>query len=103
MAKSVKVAQVSEIAPGKAKEIEVEGKTIAVFNVDGKFYAIDGVCTHVGGPLAEGDLQGCTVTCPWHGAEFDVTSGKVLGPPADDSVASYPTRTEGNDILIDMD
>jgi len=81
MAGFVKVAKTDEISPGHGKLVEAGGKKIALFNVEGTFYAIDDTCTHVGGPLSEGSLDGKEVTCPWHGAIYDVTSGEVLGPP----------------------
>lgn len=77
------------------------GKDIALFNVDGAFYALDNTCLHRGGPLGEGDLQETTVTCPWHGWQFDVTNGAVLLDPGK-KVASYPTKLEGEDVLIDV-
>ena len=82
MAGFVKVAKTDEIAAGQGKMVEVSGKKIALFNVEGSFYAIDDTCTHRGGPLSEGSLDGKEVTCPWHGAIYDVTSGEVLSPPA---------------------
>ncbi len=77
MAEFVKVAKMAEIAPGQAKMVEVNDKEIALFNVDGSFYAIDNACTHVGGPLSEGELDGPQVTCPLHGSIFNVTTGEV--------------------------
>jgi nitrite reductase/ring-hydroxylating ferredoxin subunit len=79
MAGFVKVAKTDEIVPGQGKIIEVGGKKIALFNVEGSFYAIDDTCTHRGGPLSEGVFDGKEITCPWHGATYDVTSGEVLG------------------------
>ena len=70
MPEYVKVAQASELEPNHGKLIEVQGKKIALFNLDGKFHAIDNTCTHRGGPLSEGELEGDEVTCPWHGARF---------------------------------
>ena len=78
--------------------MDAAGKKIALFNVDGTFYAIDETCTHRGGPLSEGMLMGIEVTCPWHGAVFDVRTGSVLGPPAPKGVARYNVRVEGDDI-----
>ena len=69
----VKVAKSSEIDPGTGRLVEAGGKRIAIFNVDGNFHAMDETCTHRGGPLSEGMLIGKEVTCPWHGAVFDVT------------------------------
>lgn len=96
-----KVATTDEIPIGRAKLVEVNGTEIAVFNVSGSYHAIDNTCTHVGGPLCEGEIDGAEVTCPWHGAVFDVTSGQVLGPPAPESVARYNVRVEGSDIEVE--
>ena len=102
MAGFVKVAKTDEIAPGQGKMIEVSGKKIALFNVKGSFHAIDDTCTHRGGPLSEGSLEGNQVTCPLHGARFDVTTGEVLGPPATQGVARYNVRVEGTDIEVEV-
>lgn len=77
----MKVAKTDEVAPGQGKLVEVNGKKIALFNVEGSFYAIDDACTHLGGRLSEGFLDGNEVTCPWHGARFDIITGEVLRPP----------------------
>src|SRR5947199_6846562 len=98
----VRVARIDDIPAGQATMVEVNGKEIALFNVGGSFHAIDNTCTHVGGPLCEGELAGTEVSCPWHGAVFDVTSGQVLGPPAPESVARYNVRVEGSDIEIEI-
>ena len=102
MAGFVKVAKTDEISPGHGKLVEAGGKKIALFNVEGAFYAIDDTCTHVGGPLSEGSLDGKEVTCPWHGATYDVTSGEVLSPPAPQGVARYDVRVEGSDIEVEV-
>src|SRR5690242_13101296 len=94
----VKVARTGDIAPGEAKAVESGGKRIAIFNLDGTFYAIDDTCTHRGGPLSEGMVEGTEVTCPWHGAVFDLTSGAVRGATAPRDVASYAVRVEGEDL-----
>ncbi|MCI0453790.1 MAG: non-heme iron oxygenase ferredoxin subunit [Candidatus Dadabacteria bacterium] len=96
------VAKIGDIEPGQGMLVEVQGKEIALFNCDGSYYAIDNVCTHVGGPLSEGELEGDRVTCPWHGAEFDVKTGEVLGPPAKNSVRSYKVEVEGDSIKIEV-
>ena len=98
----VKVAKSSDIEPGTAKLVEAGGKRIALFNVEGNFHAIDETCTHRGGPLSEGMLAGNEVTCPWHGAVFDVTTGEVIGLPAPRGVASYPVRVEGDDVEVEI-
>ena len=74
--KRVSIASVSEIPNGEGREFVVEGRIVAVFNCDGEFHALDGICPHAGGPLAKGKLNGNVVTCPWHGWQFDVTSGR---------------------------
>lgn len=102
MPEFVKVARTDEIPAGQAKLVDVNGNEIAVFNVGGSFHAIDNTCTHVGGPLCEGELSGAEVTCPWHGAVFDVTSGAVLGPPAAENVNRYNVRVEGSDVEIEV-
>ena len=102
MAGFVKVANTGEIAPGQAKMVEVDDKKIALFNIEGSFYAIDDACTHVEGPLSEGEIQGEQVTCPWHRSIFNVKSGEVLGPPARTGVASYNVRVEGTDIEVEV-
>ena len=102
MAGFVKVAKADEIAPGQGKMVEVNGKKIALFNVEGSFYAIDDTCTHRGGPLSEGVLEGDQVTCPWHGATYNVTTGEVLGPPAPKGVARYNVRVEGSNVEVEI-
>ncbi len=102
MPEFVKVARTDEISAGQARLVEAGGKEIALFNVAGSFHAIDNNCTHVGGPLCEGELNGTEVTCPWHGAAFDVTSGQVLGPPAGAPVSRYNVRVDGSDIEIEV-
>jgi nitrite reductase/ring-hydroxylating ferredoxin subunit len=97
-----KVAKARDIAPGEAQEVDAGGKRIAIFNIDGSFHAIDDTCTHRGGPLSEGMVVGTEVTCPWHGAVFDVTSGAVRGAPAPRDVAHYPVRIEGEDIEVEL-
>ena len=97
-----KVAEIKDLEAGSAKRVEIEGKEIALFNIDGTFYAIENTCTHRGGPLAEGELDGDVVTCPWHGARYDVKSGEALGPPAPRGVMAYEVRVQGEDVEIDV-
>jgi nitrite reductase (NADH) small subunit/3-phenylpropionate/trans-cinnamate dioxygenase ferredoxin subunit len=93
-----KACAVSDVAPGTAKLVAVDGKEIALFNVDGTFYALDNECPHRGGPLGEGDLEGCIVTCPWHAWQYDVRSGESI---TDDlKVARYDVKVEGSDVLV---
>ena len=88
----------SDLAPGSGKSLTIGGKDVAVFNVDGSFYAIDNTCPHRGGPLGEGELEGCAVTCPWHAWTFDLKTGESLTD--DVKVACYETRVEGGDLLV---
>ena len=102
MPKTVKVAQTDELSPGSGKVVDADGRSIALFNVEGTFYAIDNTCTHRGGPLGKGELNGDSVTCPWHGANFNVKTGKVLSQPAGQNVNSFPVRVVGSDVLVEL-
>jgi NAD(P)H-dependent nitrite reductase small subunit len=99
MAHFVKVASLAELPPGSGRPVEVNGKTIAVFNVNGQVYAIDNACLHHGGPLGEGILEGDVVTCPWHMWEYNVRSGEFVANPSI-KVSTYPVQVEGNDIKV---
>ena len=95
----VKMATLDELPPGGAKEVEHEGRIYALFNSDGVITAIDGICPHQGGPLADGVLEGTMVTCPWHGWQFDVRTGKTpLGSRLKQAV--YEVKIEGRDVLV---
>ena len=98
----IKVATADELADEQPKLVEVEGQKIALFRVDGGFYALSDTCTHRKGPLSEGTVEGTEVTCPWHGAKFDIRSGAVLGPPAGQAVKNYPVRVTGANIEIEV-
>ena len=98
----IKVATTDELADQQAKLVELEGQKIALFRVDGALYALSDTCTHRGGPLSEGELEGAEVTCPWHGAKFDIRTGAVVGPPAPQAVKSYPVRVTGADVEIEV-
>jgi nitrite reductase/ring-hydroxylating ferredoxin subunit len=100
MAEFIKVAETSEIPPGRMKEVMLDGKPIAIANVAGNYYAFGGSCTHDHGPLADGDLEGKIVTCPWHFSQFDVTTGEVVEPPAEEPVRSYPVQVEGTSVFV---
>ncbi len=96
----VKVADINEIKPSQMKEVEVEGQKILIANIKEKYYAIGNICTHEGGPLADGTLHDFEVECPWHGSKFDVRTGEVTNPPASEPELSYEIKVEGNQILI---
>ncbi len=96
----VKVATVGEIEPGRAKRVEVGEEAIAVFNLDGEYYAIGDTCSHEEASLSEGDVFGDCVECPLHGSEFDIQTGKALTLPAVLPVPTYPVKLEGDAILV---
>ena len=96
----VKVAYVKDIQPSQMKEVEVNGENICLGNVEGKYYAIGSICTHEGGPLADGTLQGYEVECPWHSSKFDVRTGEVTSPPASEPEPAYEVKVDGNSILV---
>ena len=96
------VTSVENLPPGSVKAFNVATRQIALFNVGGRYYALDDRCTHEGAPLSEGVLDGTTIVCPWHNAEFDVTCGKVLCMPAADDVKSYPVFVNGDSIEIEL-
>ncbi len=103
----IRVADISEIETGKTKKVRVGDIEVLLVNVEGNFYAIDTLCTHYGGDLSEGKLEGNILTCPVHGAKFDVRDGKVFSPPSEpldrpdiENLTSYPLRIENRDIFI---
>jgi len=100
MARYLTVGKTSDIAPGTVRVFDVCGQTVAVANVDGQFYAFADVCTHDGGPVAEGELDGCVIECPRHGARFDITTGAVLSMPAVVDLPVYDLIVEGDDIRL---
>jgi nitrite reductase (NADH) small subunit len=97
----VRAAAVGEIPAGTIREVSVEGKAVAVANVDGQFYAINNTCLHRGGPLGDGVMEGKIVTCPWHGWQYDVTTGKVSQNPAV-GVDSYAVEVRGDEIYVNL-
>src|SRR5262249_7349222 len=98
----VRAASVGDLAPRQAKLVEVEGKSLALFNVGGTYYALNNACTHRGGPLSEGALNGDQVTCPWHGAVFDATTGEVVQGPATKDVACYRVRVVSPEVEVEV-
>jgi len=96
----MKVAKKKDVVEGVPFCAVFEGKSIALFNVGGTYYAIDSTCTHMGGPLCQGTLRGDVVQCPWHGSRFDVKSGKVVGGPAKKPVKQYKVQVDGEDIEV---
>lgn len=96
------IAHLADLPPGTGKAVEVGGRRIAIFNVSGRLYAVDDACSHDQASLAEGEVQGTTVTCPWHGAEFDLTCGKALSPPAVENLKTYPVFVNGDSIELEL-
>jgi len=100
MSTFVTACAAAELAPGTARTVTVGDKELALFNVDGVVFAIDNTCPHRGGPLAEGEVEGCTVTCPWHAWTFDLKTGQSL---TDDlAVTCYPAKVEGGAVLVSV-
>jgi len=95
----VSVAKAGAVGEGAMLEVDLEGKAIAIANVQGSFYAIAGECPHQGGPIAEGELEGATVTCPWHNFRFDFTTGRTLDPPIG-NCAKFELRVQGDDLQL---
>ncbi|OJW24196.1 MAG: biphenyl 2,3-dioxygenase [Planctomycetales bacterium 71-10] len=100
MAEAVKIAEPGELPPGGRKLVEVDGRALALFRIDDDYYAIDDVCTHDGGPLAEGDLSGCIIECPRHGGEFDVRTGEAVRFPAVEPVPTHAVEVRGDGVYV---
>ncbi len=97
----VRAIKTAEVAPGSIREVLVGGTTIALANVAGSYYAINNTCLHRGGPLGQGELEGKVVTCPWHGWQYDVTTGKTtMNPNA--GVPCYPMEVRGDEVFVDV-
>ena len=101
MEEYVTVGKTDDVESGSGIVAEVNGKSVAVFNVDGSFYAIDNTCVHRGGPLGEGDLEGEVVACPWHGWEYNVKTGACINN-ASACVNSYPVLVEGSELKVKL-
>jgi 3-phenylpropionate/trans-cinnamate dioxygenase ferredoxin subunit len=102
VARYVRVGKASDIPAGRAEVFDVEDRKIAVFRLEDGFYAIEDICTHDGGPLAEGEIEEDQVICPRHGARFNIKTGDALTLPAVTPVESYPVRVEGNELFIGL-
>lgn len=101
MSEFVTVATTDELKPGgEPIVVEIGKRWVALFNLDGEYFAIEDLCTHDDGPLAEGVVSGCIIECPRHGAKFDVRTGKALSAPAHVDVPTYAVRVDGTEIKI---
>ena len=103
MGRFIRAAAVADIPVGEGRVAEVDGRQVALFSVDGKICAIDNVCAHRGGPLGEGMVAGTVVTCPWHGWQFDVTTGVSPAGGGAVSVKKFNCKVEGSDVLVEVD
>jgi nitrite reductase/ring-hydroxylating ferredoxin subunit len=97
----IRIAAQGDLVPGECGEYVAGERIVALFNVGGTFYALDGICPHQGGPLGKGELAGCIVTCPWHGFQFDVTTGQhqtsnSLVQP------TFPVKVESGEVWVDV-
>ncbi len=101
MAQFIKAARCSEIPEGSGKVIEAGGRALALFHANGQFYAIDNACIHQGGPLGEGEVYGTRVVCPWHGWEYDFSTGCNVDDPSM-KLACFAVKIDGNDILVEI-
>lgn len=99
-AEFMEIAPASELPNGERLFVEIEGRSIVIFNIAGQYFAIADVCTHDGGPLGDGDLEGYNIVCPRHGAEFDVRTGKVMQMPAVVDVPAYPVQIRDGMIFV---
>lgn len=97
------VATIDELKPGASHVVDVDGAQIAVFNVGGQYYAIEDVCTHDGGILTGGDVEGEEIVCPRHGARFSVKTGEALTAPAFEPVDTFPVKVEDGEIYVKDD
>lgn len=98
----IEIAPASELPSGERLFVEIEGKSIVIFNIAGQLFAIGDICTHDDGPLGDGDLEGYHIVCPRHGAEFDVRSGKVMQMPAVVDIPAYPVKVVDGMIQVGM-
>lgn len=96
----VRVCAIDELPAGQYRRVEVDGTMVAVFNIDGELYAIEDVCTHDGGQLTGGEIRGCEIVCPRHGARFDLRTGAALSPPAYEPTAVMPLRQQDGAIWV---
>ncbi|MGD2056624.1 MAG: non-heme iron oxygenase ferredoxin subunit [Gammaproteobacteria bacterium] len=103
MSQWLDVAAAGEIDEGGMILVDVGGEEVAVFNIAGNYYALADVCTHDGGTLADGTVEGCEIECPRHGARFDIRTGKVTAPPAYEDVRTFPVRVVDGRILVRED
>ena len=98
----IKAASVNDLEDGELMAVEVDGEPVCLAKVNGSVYAFTDNCTHISGPLSDGELHDCVLTCPWHLAQFDVRTGAVLRGPARQNILTYPVKIEDDTILIQL-
>ena len=101
--KTVRVAAAADLGDGKKLCVNAAGKALALFQENGKIFAMDNECTHMGGPLCEGEVKDGVVTCPWHGSKFNIVSGVVVQGPAADNMKTYPVIVRGADVFVTLE
>jgi len=102
MTTRVELCSADEVSEGAALKVEAAGQVLAVFNVDGEFYATDDLCTHGPGSLSEGYIEGDVVECNFHNGQFNIRTGEVVAPPCMIPIKTYPTRVEDGKVVIDV-
>ena len=96
----VSVAAAESLPPGSHRVVDVDGAPVAVFNINGEYYAIEDVCTHDGGVLTGGPVEGDEIVCPRHGARFSIRTGDALSPPAFEPTATFPVKIEDGVVMV---
>lgn len=97
-----KAADIADLEDDGLYPIEVDGEPVCLAKIDGAIYAFTDNCTHISGPLSEGELEGCMLTCPWHGARFDIRTGQVVRGPARQALATFPVKIDGSEVFIGL-
>jgi len=100
MSEWIDVKAVKDIGPGECVVVNLEGIAVAVFNLDGQFFAVEDECTHEAFPLSEGEVEGEAIVCALHGARFSIKTGEVLGEPAIEPVATFPVRVQDGRVQV---
>ncbi|MDB5348196.1 MAG: Rieske (2Fe-2S) iron-sulfur domain protein [Schlesneria sp.] len=101
MSNRYRIASIDDVSPGSGREFVAGGRIVALFHLEDGFHAMDGICPHAGGPLAQGEIRGSVVICPWHGWQFDVTTGRHC-LNAHLCQPSFPVTIEGTDIFVEL-
>ena len=103
MSRWIDVAAVYDLTPGNRRVIDVDGVAVAIFNIHGEYFAVKDACTHDGGILSNGELEGDVIVCPRHGARFSIRTGAVMGPPAYEDLETFFVRVSQGKVQIEID